>query len=274
MSNKKCNCLNSKLFPHRADKCALLSKKKTNNNSSSRNERKNGNVSLPFNSSDSYGETDKDGDCADDTVGVIITEEEAQTIANNAKLPIGNEQCNCMMYNIQKHRKKYCRWKKHLTTVAVVSGVFAAVAAGVAIGCAVEATNDETANSKEQNNLAVKMNNEYISSIENNQIESHEEVLNNSPNDPQNEEQSRAEETTHQEKKEDNEEHETQTAHQKALTAVAITAGVIGTVATGIATAAAVIALNCDENESISVEDDEQSSRFREVIVEQLRQNA
>ncbi len=213
MSNKKCNCINSKLFPHRADKCALSSKKKSATKTV--DEKDDGQKDTPICNSEAIPvaivtvmnngqeeeiiakrialdsvdnpitateeaslvtstDVDNNDEDLEDTSAAgkdIATEDEAKTMAVNANLPDGNEQCNCSMYKLKKHRKKNCRWKKHLlTAMAVTAGVVATVAIGVATAAAVEANKGHGNKSSEKSDSAA-VNDDLSCSVENMRIE-------------------------------------------------------------------------------------------------------
>jgi hypothetical protein len=162
MSSKKCNCASSKLFPHRADKCTFSKKKPSapNDNKES-NQPKPEEVVVP-NPETQNVETDIVTENVEQPVSgdtgaeeeIVSEKGEDDVVSANENLPDGNENCNCMMYKVKKHRKKNCRWKKHVATaLAVTAGVAAVVAVGVLAAAAVN-KNDDSNDADVDNDLA------------------------------------------------------------------------------------------------------------------------
>lgn len=65
----------------------------------------------------------------DEMIFQIEPAEAEEILQTNAHLADGNEQCDCIAYRIQPHRKKKCSWKKHLE-VGLAATAAAAMAAG------------------------------------------------------------------------------------------------------------------------------------------------
>lgn len=120
----QCNCINSRLFPHRASKCLLVSGRPDvpltptmmAHDINARNTSHFQTEAL-----DIYSE---ESDIKSDSDAVPAEPEDAETILEaNASIANGNEQCDCVAYRLQPHRKSKCCWKNH-----VLLGMAAAVA--------------------------------------------------------------------------------------------------------------------------------------------------
>lgn len=165
--SQQCKCVNSRLFPHRANKCMLATKSAPSAAASEAPPPPPPVVDAQiFNSeltNQPVPDTDDEG-LYDEMIFQIEPAEAEEILHANASLADGNEQCDCIAYRIQRHRKKKCTWKKHLE-VGLAATAAAALAAGT-VSAAVLVSKNQAASHKQKGPSSGQENSSDLTSAE------------------------------------------------------------------------------------------------------------